>query len=403
MDSSKVISLDEKNIMHTYSRQKVVIDHGKGSCVYDVEGKRYIDLSSGIGVNSLGYGDEKWVEAVSLQASRLAHISNLYYTEPDVKVAGILTERTGLEKVFFANSGAEANEGMIKLARKYSFDKYGKERGTVITLRSSFHGRTLATLKATGQDHFHSYFFPFPEGFRYADPDSMESLKAVDGPDVCAIMFELVQGEGGVNPLSPEYVEELCNYAKDRDYLILVDEVQTGIGRTGSLFAFQKYGIEPDVVSFAKGIASGLPFGGFIANRKTAGVMGPGLHGSTFGGNPVAAAAAGVVLERLTGPFLKEVERKGEVIRSFFSSLSSPLICGVRGLGLMIGVGLEGVSNAQVRDALQDKGVLVLTAGRNTMRLLPPLVITDEELEEALEKIAQVFQDLEKEVVVDET
>ena len=303
MTFEEIKALDEQYVMHSYGRFQVAIDHGKGATVWAVDGKEYIDFSAGIGVCSLGYGDPGWVEAVSTQAAKLGHISNLFYTEPYAKVAQKLCVRTGMSNVMFGNSGAEANEAMIKLARKYSFDRYGKGRGTVITLHNSFHGRTITTLAATGQDKFHNYFFPFTEGFRYADANDLDSVEAVAGHDVCAVMMELVQGEGGVLPLDLEFVQKVAELCAKRDWLLLVDEVQSGMGRTGSLFAFQQYHIQPDVVSFAKGIAGGLPFGGIMANEKCREVFSPGTHGTTFGGNPVAAAAACHVLDGWTTPF----------------------------------------------------------------------------------------------------
>ena len=268
MNSGEIQQNTSDYIMNTYGRFPVAIDHGAGACFYSPEGKKYIDFTSGIGVNCLGTGDPGWVKAVSDQAAKLAHTSNLYYTEPAARLAKQLCSRTGMDRVFFANGGGEANEGMIKLARKYSFDKYGQGRAAIITLKQSFHGRTITTLKATGQDVFHNYFFPFTEGFRYARANDLEDLKAQAGEDVCAVMVELVQGEGGVIPLDKAYVKDLKALCEKNDWLLLTDEVQTGVGRTGSLFAFQQYGILPDVCSFAKGIAGGLPMSGIMANQK---------------------------------------------------------------------------------------------------------------------------------------
>ena len=265
MTSKELMELDQQYVMNTYGRFPVAIDHGKGATLYGPEGDKYIDFTSGIGVNSLGYGNEDWAKAIYEQALKLGHMSNLYYTEPCVKLAKTLCERSGMSCAFFGNSGAEANEGMIKLARKYSFDKYGEGRSTIITLVNSFHGRTITTLNATGQEVFHNYFFPFTEGFRYAEPENIADLIQKSDKDVCAVMLEVIQGEGGVQPLSKEYVQTVADLCKKNDWLLLIDEVQTGIGRTGSLFAFQDYGIQPDVVSFAKGIAGGLPMGGFLA------------------------------------------------------------------------------------------------------------------------------------------
>ena len=290
MDHQQLKELDNTYFMPTYGRFDVDIDHGHGATLYDLSGKEYIDFSSGIGVNSIGCAHPRWVEAIAAQAAKLGHISNLFYTQPGARLAKIMCERSGMAGVFFSNSGAEANEGAIKLARKWSFDKYGKGRGTIITLKNSFHGRTAVTLKATGQEVFHNYFYPFPEGFRYAEAGDMASLEEVSGHDVCAVMLELVQGEGGVRPMEKAYVQALSALCEQRDWLLIIDEVQSGIGRTGTFFAYQQYGIVPDVVTFAKGVAGGLPMGGFLANEKCRGVLTAGTHGSTFGGNPVSAA-----------------------------------------------------------------------------------------------------------------
>ena len=384
MTFEEIKALDEQYVMHSYGRFQVAIDHGKGATVWDVDGKEYIDFSAGIGVCSLGYGDPGWVEAVSTQAAKLGHISNLFYTEPYAKVAQKLCVRTGMSNVMFGNSGAEANEAMIKLARKYSFDRYGKGRGTVITLRNSFHGRTITTLAATGQDKFHNYFFPFTEGFRYADANDLDSVEAVAGHDVCAVMMELVQGEGGVLPLDLEFVQGVAELCAKRDWLLLIDEVQSGMGRTGSLFAFQQYHIQPDVVSFAKGIAGGLPFGGIMANEKCREVFSPGTHGTTFGGNPVAAAAACHVLDRMDDAFLAQVKEKGAYLRQAIEAMELPCLGKTRGLGMMIGIDVAGEqTNSQLAAKLIGSGLLILTAGPG-LRLLPPLTITREEMDKGL-------------------
>lgn len=384
MTFEEIKALDEQYVMHSYGRFQVAIDHGKGATVWAVDGKEYIDFSAGIGVCSLGYGDPGWVEAVSTQAAKLGHISNLFYTEPYAKVAHKLCVRTGMSNVMFGNSGAEANEAMIKLARKYSFDRYGKGRGTVITLRNSFHGRTITTLAATGQDKFHNYFFPFTEGFRYADANDLDSVEVVAGHDVCAVMMELVQGEGGVLPLDLEFVQKVAELCAKRDWLLLVDEVQSGMGRTGSLFAFQQYHIQPDVVSFAKGIAGGLPFGGIMANEKCREVFSPGTHGTTFGGNPVAAAAACHVLDRMDDAFLAQVKEKGAYLRQAIEAMELPCLGKTRGLGMMIGIDVVGEqTNSQLAAKLIESGLLILTAGPG-LRLLPPLTTTQEEMDKGL-------------------
>lgn len=384
MTHEELRELDSSNIMSTYARFNVDIDHGTGAILYDLSGKEYIDFTSGIGVNSVGCANPKWVNAVTAQVAKLAHSSNLFYTQPCARLAKVLCERSDMANVFFANSGAEANEGMIKLARKYSFDKYGKGRGTILTLKNSFHGRTAATLAATGQDVFHNYFFPFPDGFRYAEAGSMESVAEVAGHDVCAVLLELVQGEGGVLPMEQNFVHELAVLCAERDWLLLVDEVQTGIGRTGTLFAFQQYGILPDAVSFAKGIAGGLPMGGFLSSEKCRGVMTPGTHGSTFGGNPICAAAALAVLDILNEEALAAVLEKGNYLRARIEKLGVDCLGNTRGLGMMIGIEVKGGhTNKELAAKLMENGLLVLTAG-SVIRLLPPLTITREELDRGL-------------------
>ena len=385
MTSQELKALTGQYIMNTYGRFPVAIDHGQGARLYDPEGNEYIDFTSGIGVTDLGYGYQPWADAVAAQAKKLSHVSNLFYTEPPALLAKTLCERTGESCVFFANGGGEAHEGMIKLARKYSYDKYGKGRATIITLNNSFHGRTITTLMATGQEVFHNYFFPFTEGFRYADANSLESLEAAAGDDVCAVMVELVQGEGGVLPLDKEYVKAVAALCAERDWLLLVDEVQSGVGRTGSLFCFQQYGILPDVVSFAKGIAGGLPMSGIMANEKCRNVLGPGTHATTFGANPVCAAAGLVVQETLSDAFLEEVKAKGAYLREGIEALNLPCFGQTRGLGLMIGIAVkEGYNKSEIANKLIANGLLVLTAGPG-MRLLPPLVITKEEMDKGLE------------------
>jgi len=384
MNFQALQALDSQYIMNTYGRFPVDILRGEGCALYDASGKRYIDFTSGIGVTALGYGDTTWVQAVSEQAAVLPHISNLYYSEPQVTLAQTLCQRSGMSRVFFANSGAEANEGMMKLARKYSFDKYGPERGGIVTLNQSFHGRTAATMSATGQDVFHHFFFPFPTGFSYADPN-MDSIRETVKGDTCAVMLELVQGEGGVNPMEKEFIHALAIFCAERDILLLVDEVQTGIGRTGSLFAFQQYGIIPDVCSFAKGIGGGLPLGGFFANEKCKNVLGKSNHATTFGGNPICCAGANVVMERLSDDFLEAVAEKGRYLRNGIEALELPCFGRTRGLGLMIGIEVkEGYVNREIVEKLIAHGLLCLTAGP-VVRLLPPLTITQEEMNEGIQ------------------
>lgn len=393
MNHATLKALDGQYVMQTYGRFDVDIDHGKGATLWNHAGRKYIDFTSGIGVCSVGYGNEKWIAAITEQIGKLGHISNLFYSEPYIRLAEQLCKRTGMSNVFFANGGGEANEGMIKLARKYSFDKYGKGRSTVITLRNSFHGRTITTLAATGQDVFHNYFFPFTEGFRYALPN-LEAVEDAAGDDVCAVMVELVQGEGGVLPLEKEFVNALVDLCEKRDWLLLVDEVQTGVGRTGSLFAFQEYGIVPDVVSFAKGIAGGLPMSGIMANEKCRGVLTPGTHATTFGGNPVSAAAAQAVLEILDDEMLASVKEKGRYLRSAIEGLGLPCLGATRGMGLMIGVEVKApYTNKELAAILVEHGLLVLTAGPG-LRLLPPLVISKEEMDEGVAMMKAALEGL---------
>ena len=391
MTHEELKELDQAYTMQTYGRFDVDIEHGKGAALYDLSGKEYIDFTSGIGVCSIGYADPRWVEAISAQAARLAHVSNLFYTQPYAQLSKTLCTRSGMAAAFFANSGAESNEGLIKLARKYSFDRYGKGRGTILTLKNSFHGRTISTLTATGQDVFHNYFFPFDEGFRYAEAGDMDSLQSAAGHDVCAVLLELVQGEGGVLPMEREYVNELAELCQQRDWLLLVDEVQTGIGRTGTLFAFQQYGIQPDAVSFAKGIAGGLPMGGILASERCRNVFTPGTHATTFGGNPICAAAAQVVLEILDDSLLTEVTEKVAYIRERIERMDLECLGGTRGLGMMIGVEVKRpYNNKELAARLMEQGLLVLTAG-SALRLLPPLTIRREEIDKGLTILEQAL------------
>ena len=392
MTSEELKALDHQYTMQTYGRFDVALDHGEGATLYDLEGRAYTDFASGIGVASLGYGHPKWIAAVETQARKLAHASNLFYTEPYARLAQQLCERTGMSCAFFANGGGEANEGIIKLARKYSYDKYGLGRANIVTLRNSFHGRTITTLNATGQDVFHRFFFPFTEGFRYAEANDLDSVKQAAGEDTCAVFVELVQGEGGVLPLEKGFVSALADWCHENDILLLVDEVQTGVGRTGSLFCFQQYEILPDALTFAKGIAGGLPMAGVLAGERCRNVLTPGTHATTFGGNPIAAAAALAVLEELDGDFLARVNEKGEYLKKRIAAFSSPLVEEVRGLGLMVGIVLkEGVDRAALVKEIYDRHVLVLTAGPRTIRLLPPLVITKDEMDAGLTVLESVL------------
>ena len=380
-------------LMPTYGRFPVALASGHGATAIDVEGRAYIDFGSGIGVNALGYCDEGWVRAVQEQAAALQHISNLYYSPVQVQFAAELCAATGMGRVFLCNSGAEANECAIKLARKYSFDKYGKGRSTIVGLENSFHGRTLTTLSATGQDVFHQYFFPFTEGFSFAKAGDLDSLKDKLDGSVCAVLLECVQGEGGVVALDKAYVQAVQALCRERDVLLLVDEVQTGAGRTGTFLACEQLGLQPDVVTMAKGLGGGLPIGACLCTQALGGVMSAGRHGSTFGGNPVACAAGRYMLSRLTQPaFLEEVARKGAAIRQRLAAM--PHVREVRGMGMMIGVVLDaGTARAVAEDCLQN-GLLILTA-KTLLRLLPPLNITREELDKGLSILESVLERIE--------
>ncbi len=392
MNFAQIKALDSQFVMQTYARHPIAIDHGQGATLWDTEGRQYIDFTSGIGVCSVGYNNERWTAAITEQIHKLPHISNLFYTEPYARLAEIVCRRSGMARAFFGNSGAEANEGAIKLARKYSFDKYGKGRGTVITLVNSFHGRTMTTLTATGQDHYHEFFFPFPEGFRYVPAGDMGALEAAWGDDVCAVMMEMIQGEGGVFPLEKSYVQAAEKFCRDHDVLLIVDEVQTGICRTGTFFAHQQFDIHPDIVTFAKGIAGGVPLGGMLAAEGCANVLQAGNHGSTFGGNPIACAAGLAVMEILDDALMAEVARKGEHIRQTIAGFGSPYVSGVRGMGLMIGVGVQGMTHKELCGKLLERGLMTLTAGKDTLRLLPPLVISQEEIDQGLAIMADVLK-----------
>lgn len=384
---------ENQYVMNTYGRFPIALDHGEGATVWDVEGKKYIDLASGIGVNCMGYNNPKIIDAITAQAHKLMHVSNLFTTEPMVQVAKKLVEKTHLNgKVFFANSGAEANEGAIKLARKYSYDKYGEGRYKIVTLINSFHGRTVTTLKATGQDRFHNYFFPFTEGFDYAVANDFDSVRKKVDDMTCAVMMELVQGEGGVLPLDPDFVKQVEALCREKDLLLIIDEVQTGIGRTGSLFCFQQYDIRPDVVTMAKGLGGGMPIGAVLAAESCSKVLTPGTHATTFGGTPIVCAAANAVLDTVgDGQFLTQVREKGEYLKNGILALGSSNIHGVRGMGLMLGIIVDEGKHAAFANKLIEKGVLAITAGKNAVRLLPPLTISKEEMDEALHIMKEVF------------
>lgn len=390
MNTEKVIRRDDKYIMHTYARSKLVIERGAGMTAYDPNGNAYLDFTSGIGVNSLGFCHPAWMQAVTDQLGKVQHTSNLYYTAPCGKLAKKLCQRTGLDAVFFANSGAEANEGAIKCARKYSAAKYGEGRSEVITLTNSFHGRTLATLIATGQDTFHHDFGPFPANFKYAPANDLAALKNTLTKNTCAVMMELVQGEGGVVALDADYVHAVAELCKNNDILLIVDEVQTGVGRTGTFLACEHYALRPDIVTLAKGLGGGLPIGAVLASKKVAACMGPSSHGSTFGGNPVACAAGCAVLDTMDEDFLANVNNCAAMLRSGLQAL--PHVTEVTGLGLMVGIALEdGCNAAALRGIYEKTGLLVLTA-KTRLRLLPPLILSKADVEKALDIIGTVLQ-----------
>ncbi len=413
MDFDQLKENDNKYIVNMYGRFDMAVDHASGATVFDVNGKKYIDMTAGIGVVSLGYADPGWVHAVEDQLWEYQHISNLYYSEPGIALAEKLVKRTGMSKVLFVNSGAEANESAFKIARKYGNTiakgtgrpgkqefEYGvftgkapecfdKGRNAIISLKDSFHGRTIAAITATGQEKYHKDFDPFAPGFYYAEPDNIDDLEILSNKvRPCAVIMEMVQGEGGVNVLDKQYVQDVAALCRKKDIALIVDEVQTGIGRTGTLFAYQQFGIEPDIVTFAKGIGNGLPIGGVICNEKFAEVLKPGDHGCTFGMNPVCCAGANHVLDRIDDAFLAEVCAKGDYIRSKLEGFGE--VEKTTGLGLMIGIVLKSMKAVDAAKELLSRGVMVLTAA-DKVRLLPPLTISYEEVDEALAVIADVL------------
>lgn len=378
-----------EHVMHTYGRYPLVMESGTDECATDENGKKYIDFGSGIGTNSLGYCNSEWVDAVCNQVKTLQHTSNYYYTKVQSDFAEKLSSATGMSKMFFGNSGAEANECAIKIARKYSFDKYGKGRHNIITLVNSFHGRTLTTLSATGQDVFHNYFFPFTEGFIYVEANNIDDLKSKIDNTVCAIMFEYIQGEGGVLTLDKEFVDAIYDIAEKNDILTISDEVQTGVGRTGMFLAGDNYNRKADIITLAKGIAGGLPMGVCLTGEKCSEVLQPGTHGSTFGGNPVCCAGGLAVLNKTSEfGFLDEVKKKGEYIRNKLTEMSE--VDSISGMGLMIGIKLKTKAAGEVAKAALENGLLVLTA-KDKLRFLPPLTITYDEIDAGMEILKSIF------------
>ena len=384
-----IIEIDKQYILGTYARFPLQLVEGKGSIVKDETGKEYIDLGTGIAVNAFGVGDDEWKKAVTAQLDKIQHTSNLYYNEPCALLAKELCIRTGMKKVFFSNSGAEANECAIKAARHYGQTRKGKEYYTVITLKNSFHGRTITTLSATGQDVFHEYFTPMTEGFVYAEPNDIDSVKSLmKSHKCCAVMIELVQGEGGVSALNEEYVVALAQLVKDEDMLLIVDEVQTGNGRTGSLYAYMDYGITPDVVTTAKGLGGGLPIGATLLGERVENLFTAGMNGSTFGGNPVACAGALSILQRIDDKLLNEVKEKSAYV---FAELSGAKgVKSVSGKGLMIGIECEKDAG-EVIAKCRERGVLVIKA-KHKVRLLPALNIPMEQLKKAIKTLKEVIE-----------
>ncbi len=379
-----------KYVMHSYGRYDLVMNKGEHETAVDEDGEEYIDFGSGIGTNSLGYCNEDWVNAVCEQAHKLQHNSNYYYTKVQADFAEKLCETAGYTNMFFGNSGAEANECAIKIARKYSFDKYGKNRNKIITLVNSFHGRTLCTLSATGQDVFHNYFFPFVEGFINVEANNIADLHEKLDDSVCAVMFEYIQGEGGVCALDKDFVDEIFKLCAEKDVLTIADEVQTGVGRSGKFLCGDHFGHKADLTTLAKGLAGGLPIGVCLSGEKCANVLTPGTHGSTFGGNPISCAGGLAVLKKVTSAgFLDEVTKKGEYFRE--KLLQMPEVKSVSGMGLMIGIQLKSKNAGDVAKSALENGLLVLTA-KTKVRLLPPLTITYEEIDKGLAILEEVLR-----------
>ena len=382
----------KNSLMSTYAFLDVVIAKGDGVYLYDTKDNKYLDFTSGIGVNSLGYNNSKWTEAIIKQVTTLQHCSNIFLNPVTVDLSNKLTSIAKMDKVFFANSGAEANEGAIKLARKYSFDKNGAGKNKILSLKQSFHGRTLATLAANGQEKFHNYFFPFPEGFDYVEANNLEDFKNKATDDVCAIIMESIQGEGGVHPLTKDFVQGVAKICKDRDIVLIFDEVQSGIARTGKLFGFNHFDVEADIVTVAKGLGAGLPIGAVLANKKLSSVFTPGDHGTTFGGNPVACAGALVVIDEICNEESYEnISKNSEIIKKKIIEANLTEVVEVRGMGLMLGIEIKANSSDIQKKAIS-KGLLLLTAGPNVVRLLPPLVISKKEILEGIDILISILK-----------
>lgn len=381
----------KKYLINSYNFVDLTLTSGQGSYLFSDKGDKYLDFTSGIGVNLLGHANPEIVNTIKNQAESMLHISNLYLNTNTIEAAKKLVAITGMKKVFFSNSGAESNEGAIKIARKYSFDKYGIDRGNILTLKQSFHGRTLATLKATGQDKFHKYFFPLPEGFIYAKANDLNDLYSKIDDSICAIMIEGIQGEGGVLPLDFEFVDAISNVCKKNDILLIVDEVQTGVGRTGKFLMKDYFNIDADIVTLAKGLGGGIPIGAIICGEKVENTIGVGEHGSTFGGNPLATAVASTILDKfLNSDFIDNINKKSELLFSELNLINSDNIIDIRGKGLMIGIEVKGNLLSYVNKA-RERGLLILTAGESTLRLLPPLNISIEEIKIAIKILKEIL------------
>ncbi|WP_461199624.1 succinylornithine transaminase [Clostridioides difficile] len=394
MNNNNTISKWNEYFIDTYNQPNFVIDYGEGSCFFDTNGNKYIDFTSGYGVSSLGYSNSNLKNALKEQVDKLLHTSNLYFNEPVLYSGEKIINSSGMAKVYFCNSGTEANETAFKIARKYSSDKYGNGRGTIISLKDSFHGRTMMSLMATGMDKYHKYFYPLPEGFKYIERNNIEDLKNNLDSTVCAIILEAIQGEGGVNVLEKDYVLEIVKICQKKDIVVIFDEVQCGIGRTGKLFGYEYFDVKPDIVTVAKGLGAGIPVGGVLVNKKLSKVLGKGDQGTTFGGNLLAMVAASVVLDEISKDgFYNEVLEKGNYIRKSIESFNNKVVLKTKGIGLMIGIETN-IESSIIEEKARKKGLLILTAGKNVLRFLPPLTISYKEIDEALEILKDILLEI---------
>ncbi|MDW0090915.1 aspartate aminotransferase family protein [Clostridioides difficile] len=394
MNNNNTISKWNEYFIDTYNQPNFVIDYGEGSCFFDTNGNKYIDFTSGYGVSSLGYSNGNLKNALKEQVDKLLHTSNLYFNEPVLYSGEKIINASGMAKVYFCNSGTEANETAFKIARKYSSDKYGNGRGTIISLKDSFHGRTMMSLMATGMDKYHKYFYPLPEGFKYIERNNIEDLKNNIDSTVCAIILEAIQGEGGVNVLEKDYVLELVKICQEKDIVVIFDEVQCGIGRTGKLFGYEYFDVKPDIVTVAKGLGAGIPVGGVLVNKKLSKVLGKGDQGTTFGGNLLAMVATSVVLDEISKDgFYNEVLEKGNYIRKSIESFNNKVVLKTKGIGLMIGIETN-IESSIIEEKARKKGLLILTAGKNVLRFLPPLTISYKEIDEALEILKDILLEI---------